>query len=149
LIALVGLAGAGGAGWWLLNRQQPQTEAQAGSPPNPAGSGTVATPPKSPDEALPQPATVDEGYAQPAVAIEDVTVTPLRLDAAELMPCLAWSADGKAFFALEKSGKLSRIDAASFKEQRRLFLGRRCSWLTWCASFGGLVEGPAESYPSG
>lgn len=57
-------------------------------------------------------------------------VTELKLDARSMLRCLCWSADGQAFFTLDESGILRRIATATLREEARLEIGRKCSWLS-------------------
>jgi hypothetical protein len=66
--------------------------------------------------------------------VDDLTVTPLKLSAKELVPTLVWGdAKGTVLFALEAGGVVRRISVPEFKETRRLDVERKCSSLAVCA----------------
>lgn len=56
----------------------------------------------------------------------------LKLKADQIVGDLIWSPSGDAFFALTSNGVLSRVVLNNFVEDRRLDLGRRCSFLALC-----------------
>jgi hypothetical protein len=55
------------------------------------------------------------------------------LKAEAILPCLVWTADGEAFFCLEKGGTLRRITLNEFKEESNTLTGDGARWLSTSA----------------
>lgn len=96
--------------------------------------------------AKPVPVTTPEPTA--AVKVDDLTVRQVRVAAAVKrapgvilslpIPCLAWAADGKSFYAYDNSAMTVRkFSFPELKEIARLEVGKECNWL--CRSAEGLV----------
>ncbi len=64
------------------------------------------------------------------IPIDDLRVTRFRLATEQMLPCLRWSADGKSFFCLDKSGTLRRLALDSFRELKVRSLGGDCLWMS-------------------
>jgi S1-C subfamily serine protease len=94
--------------------------------------GGRPSPPREPRPlTLPQPAAVDQSLVGSSRVIGDLRVAELKLDASAVPPCLCWSADGRAFFALDdQTGTVRRFLVDGLVEQRRLETRRKCSWLS-------------------
>src|SRR5262249_10354382 len=79
----------------------------------------------------------------PALKSGDLTARELGDGAANVLPCLAWSADGKSFYVLETSGVLRRIAWDGLKEEKRVELGATGKSLAVCRNgVLALVETP-------
>ena len=73
-----------------------------------------------------------------AKKIDDLTVTPLTIDAKSLLPCLFWDGDrGDSFIATDANGVVRRISFPDFKVLKEKDLKRKAGWL--CLSAEGLV----------
>jgi hypothetical protein len=78
---------------------------------------------------------IDRALAGPSRIVQDLPVIELKLAAADLLPCLCWSGDGRAFFTLDaKTGTVRRFLLDGLVEQRRLPTHRRASWLSRSAA---------------
>jgi len=88
-------------------------------------------------------ATEGDALKGESKAIEDLMVTPLTLDAAGLVPCLAWADDkGSAFYALDGNGVLRLISFPEFKVVKQKDYERKAAWLSVSAE--GLVLSMAD-----
>jgi WD40 repeat protein/S1-C subfamily serine protease len=116
--------------------------------------GTPSEPPPVPEskpaklggklQPLDMPPVPEPGVAElggKARKVSDLLVTTLNLPGKDILPCMTWSPDGRAFFAMDSNGILHRIATESFREELRLKLERRCSWLSMSAE-GLLVTLP-------
>jgi DNA-binding beta-propeller fold protein YncE len=69
-----------------------------------------------------------------ASQVDDLTVTPIKLEAKELVPALTWGdAKGTVLFALEAKGVVHRIAVPELKETHKLDAEHKCSSLAVCA----------------
>ncbi|HVS39653.1 MAG TPA: hypothetical protein VMS17_29115 [Gemmataceae bacterium] len=83
-------------------------------------------------------AAVGDSFKGDAQKIDDITVTPLSIDAKTLLPCLFWDGDkGDAFIAMDANGVIRRISYPDFKVLQEKDLQRKAAWL--CPSAEGLV----------
>jgi len=57
-------------------------------------------------------------------------VEEIKANPGDTLRCLCWTADGKSFYSLEKSGVLRRIALDGLKETLRSNLGAACSWMS-------------------
>lgn len=143
-----------------------RTSAGAGLLAEPAGQGVPARPPAAARQVppaivatearAPKPVKVDKlpefelpTSTAPRQSIRGVQtqdkglrITVLNLKAEEIVGDLVWTPKGDAFFALTSNGVLSRIAAKDFSEQKRLDMGRRCSFLALSAE--GLLAAMAD-----
>ena len=65
----------------------------------------------------------------------ELKIHTLDLPAKELLPCLCW--DGKRLFALTRGGSLRVVNPDGFRQEKRLEVGKTCSWMSLSSS--GLV----------
>ncbi len=93
---------------------------------------SAMTPKKAPD-----PVASDVDLRGPEAGVGDLKVTPIKLPAKDLVPSLAFSADGKWLFAAEQKGVVYRVEAAGWRQKLKAELGTSCSWLA--VSKEGLV----------
>jgi hypothetical protein len=68
-------------------------------------------------------------------------VKVIPLSAGAILPCLCWTPDGKSFLSLENNGTLRRVSLEGFKEEQKVELGEKCSWLAVSS------EGPVVTLP--
>jgi hypothetical protein len=78
-----------------------------------------------------------ESLAGATTTAAGLTLAQVKVKAGSVLPCLCWSEDGKSFFCLESEGTLRRIALKDFKEEMRLNLGQKASWVA--RSSEGLV----------
>jgi hypothetical protein len=80
----------------------------------------------------------EESLKGDAKQIDDITATPLTIDAKGLLPCLAWADDkSSSFYALDGDGVLRLISFPDFKVLKKKDFERKMSWLS--VSADGLV----------
>jgi len=76
-------------------------------------------------------------------SVAELAVTPIKLPAATMLPCICWSDEkGTAFFCLEQGGLLRRVSYPDLKEEWTQDLGVKCAWLS--VSAAGLLVTPAD-----
>jgi hypothetical protein len=107
---------------------RPRTwRAVAAAPPAPAdirSPGDLAVTPTEPGGSL-------KGGSR---RVDDLDVTDINLGKDQLLlPCVQLSADGKSVLVLSKTGTLRKVALDGLAEERRLEVGRECSWLSTSA----------------
>ncbi len=88
---------------------------------------------------LPDPAPHKQPLALEKTERRDLKITTVLKSPEPLVDHLSWSADGKAFFALDESGVLRRLSFPGFVEEARLEMGQETNSLALCKQ--GLVAG--------
>jgi hypothetical protein len=89
------------------------------------------------DDKAPPPKATNESLLGKQRQVDDLSVTEVKLDATNVLGCLCWLDDAKAFCCVEGTGVVHRIRLDQFKEEQRVDVGHKCSWLDVSAE--GLV----------
>lgn len=95
----------------------------------PEGQGTVIG--KSDKPPTPRPAVVPtiNDLKVPSVKVSSEWSLPRQVR--EVLPCLTWAADGKAFYALDQGGNaVRRFSFPDLNEEAKLAVGKEMSWLS-------------------
>jgi S1-C subfamily serine protease len=109
---------------------------------NSSQSAVAMRPPQSSgNDPVAKPSNADLSGTRTTVG--GISTSEVQLPAGNAEPCMCWTADGKGFYFLERNGILRRINLAGFKEERKLDLGRKASWLSPSAQ-GLLVALPDQ-----
>jgi hypothetical protein len=99
-------------------------------PPPPTTEPIAGLPPKP----LPKPTTPGDSLKGDARAVMDVLVTTVKLPVKTMPRCLTWADEkGSAFYTLDEIGELRRLSFPDLKEEWKLDVETRCSWLALSA----------------
>lgn len=81
-----------------------------------------------PDEGIgPEPRAEKASFLGKTRTVDDVKVTPLKLEADLYWECLRWSPDGKHFYLLSRKGVLHKIAYPSLEQEHILEIGTSTS----------------------
>ncbi len=112
-------------------------DAVAAAPPSRGAPPPASVRPPRLNEPGPAARATNESLLGTASTTGGLTVMESKLPAKDVLTCLCWADGGKAFHALESNGVLRRVEMGQFKEELRLDVGARASWLSPSAE--GLV----------
>jgi hypothetical protein len=97
---------------------------------------------RDPPAVKPDPAPDAASLRGEPLKVDDLTMTPLKLDTKTLLPFFCWADDkGSAFLTLDQNGVLRRISFPELKVEKQQDLDRKCSGLAVSA------EGPLVAVP--
>ncbi len=109
---------------------------------DPADAAVRATASK-PDATNAEPAVASPIAATAPKAVGGLMVKELSIGSGPAPGCLCWTADGRAFYHLDGTGVIRRVEFESFTEQASYDAGGKCSWLSLSAE-GVVLTVPDE-----